>query len=64
MSTQVAQPQPTAAQRMSGIASSYAASSAINAVIRLSIADLLADGEMGVAELAKKTETNEDALYY
>jgi hypothetical protein len=63
MSTQVAQPQPTAAQRMSGIASSYAASSAINAVIRLSIADLLADGEMGVAELAKKTETNEDALY-
>lgn len=63
MSTQAAEQKYTGAQRLSGIANSFVASSAINAVIRLNIADLLGDGEMDAQTLAQKTETDEDALY-
>ena len=59
MSTQAAEQKFTGAQRLAGIANSFVASSAINAVIRLNIADLLGDGEMDMQSLAKKTETDE-----
>src|SRR5262245_32831917 len=44
-------------------ATGYVASSAICAVARLKIADLLKDGPKPVAELAKKTSTSEDILF-
>lgn len=53
----------TPAQRLAGIANSFVATSAINAMIRLNIADILGDGEMDVKSLASKTQTDEDALY-
>lgn len=63
MTTQAAEQKYTGPQRLAGIANSFVASSAINAVIRLNVADLLGDDEMDVQSLAKKTETDEDALY-
>ena len=45
------------------VATGYIASSALYAAITLNIADHLAPGPKGVAELAKATNANEDALY-
>lgn len=52
----------TPAQRLSGIVNSYVITSAVNAVIRLNIPDILGDGEVDVDALAKQTQTNADAL--
>lgn len=62
MATQTAEQKCTGAQHLAGIANSFVAASALNALIRLNIADILGDGEMDIATLAKKTETDEDAL--
>lgn len=61
MSTKTAM--PTGVDRLGAIASSYIASSALNAVVRLNIADLLGDDEQPASVLAQKTQSNEDALY-
>jgi hypothetical protein len=53
----------TPAQRLGGIVNSYVVASAVSAVIRLDIPDIIGDGEVGIDELAKQTETNNDALY-
>lgn len=63
MSIKAAEQKFTAAQRLAGIANSFVATSAINAVIRLNVADILGDAEMDVQTLAGKTQTDEDALY-
>lgn len=63
MSMQATEQKPTGAQKLAGIANNFVASSAIGAVIRLNIADILGDGEMDVRELAKLSESHEDALY-
>lgn len=60
--TQVTEQKYTPAQRLGGVANSYVVASALNAAIRLNIAETLADGEIEIGELARKTETNEDAL--
>jgi len=45
------------------LATGYMASANMNAVTRLKIADLLAQGPKSVAELAAATSVNEDILY-
>lgn len=56
-----AQPQP--AEVLMQFACGFMASRALSIVAELRIADLLANGPKPVAELAKATKTNEDALY-
>ena len=51
------------AQQVLQVATGYIASSALYAAITLNIADHLARGPKGVAELATATTANEDALY-
>lgn len=63
MSTQTGAPKCSPAERMAQMANSFVITSAISAVIRLNIADLIGDSEMNIATLAEKTETNTDALY-
>jgi len=52
----------TPAQKLGGIANSYVVGSALNAMIRLGIADILGDREVDVETLAKETQTHEDSL--
>lgn len=61
MSTQSQQPDP--AELALQLATGYVASSCINAVTRLGIADLLSRGPKHVAELAEATATTEDILF-
>jgi hypothetical protein len=63
MSKQMSLPTMSPLERLQNIAGGYVAASAINAIVRLNIADLLAAGEQDVSQLAKQTHTNEDALY-
>lgn len=61
MST-VTRPSLQAIQTLGQIANGYSASSALNAIARLEIADLLQDKPMSIGDLAKRSSTNEDAL--
>jgi hypothetical protein len=54
---------PDPAQQILNIATGYMASTALYAAITLNVADHLADGPKDVAELARTTGANEDALY-
>jgi hypothetical protein len=51
------------AQQVLQVATGYMASSCLYAAITLNVADHLKDGPLGIAELAKKTGANEEALY-
>jgi hypothetical protein len=55
--------QPDAGQQLLQLATAYVPNAALWVAAELNIADLLADGAKPVAELAAKTNTNEDALY-
>ena len=54
---------PDPAQQILQIATGYMASTALYAAITLNVADHLAGGPKDVAELARTTGANEDALY-
>ncbi|MCU1283876.1 MAG: methyltransferase [Acidobacteriales bacterium] len=54
---------PNPQQQLLQAAMGYVVSSAVYTATKLGIADLLADGPKPVAELAKQTQTHEDALY-
>lgn len=56
-------PHVAASQHIYQIATGYIPSAALHAVVKLSIADHLNSGPRTVAELAKTTGANEDALY-
>jgi hypothetical protein len=58
-----APPEAAASQRVFQIATGYIASAALYAAAKLRLADHLADGPKGVADLARATGANEDALY-
>jgi len=51
------------AQQVLQVATGYMASSCLYAAITLNVADHLKDGPLSIAELAKKTGSNEEALY-
>jgi len=55
--------QPTPADHVLQVGAGYIASIALNVAIELNVADLLAAGPRGVAELARESKTNEDGLY-
>ena len=57
------QPQLQPAELLMQVGCGYIASRALNIAVELNIADLLSAGPKPVAELAKTTRTNEDALY-
>lgn len=63
MSTKLNEPVVTANDKLLQIAHGYMASSALNAVARLGIADILAEGCLSVRELSERTGTSEAALY-
>jgi SAM-dependent methyltransferase len=54
---------PAAAQHVFQLATGYIVSTALQIAVRLKIADRLAGGPRDVADLARETGTNEDALY-
>jgi hypothetical protein len=56
-------PSPDPAQQVLQVATGYIASTALYAAITLNVADHLADGPKDVAELARMSHSNEDALY-
>lgn len=62
-STAPLQQQPTPADHALQIASGYLASVSMNIVIELGIPDKIAAAPRQIAELARETTTNEDALY-
>lgn len=57
------QNQPNPVEMTMQLATGYVASSCLNAVTRLKIADLLANGPKPVADLASAASVNEDILY-
>jgi O-methyltransferase len=61
----IAPPKPQAqdAERMLQLATGFVFTAALQPIVRLNIADLLAGGPLPVSELARRTESNEDALY-
>ena len=63
MSTPPVPPEAAAAQLGFQIAWGYVGSSALHAALELGLPDRLAAGPKPVAELARETGTNEDALY-
>src|ERR1044071_5612493 len=60
-STEAQSPDPL--QQLMQIATAYVPNAALWVAAELKVADLLAKGALPVAELAKKTNTKEDALY-
>jgi hypothetical protein len=62
MSTQVKAPNISAAEKISCIANGYVAASALNAMVRMGVADLLAKGAMPVDKLAEQTGSHADSL--
>ena len=60
---QPAAQQPNPAEHILQVGSGYLASISLNIAVQLNIADLLAAGPRPVTELARETQTNEDALY-
>ena len=63
VSTPTAPPDVQASQHVFQIALGYIASTALYAAVKLEIADQLASGPRPVADLARATGANEDALY-
>jgi SAM-dependent methyltransferase len=63
VSTPTAPPEVEASQHVFQIALGYIASTALYAAVKLKIADQLAGGPRPVADLARETGANEDALY-
>ena len=63
VSTPTAPPDVQASQHVFQIALGYIASTALYAAVKLEIADQLAGGPRPVADLARSTGANEDALY-
>ena len=61
--TSVPRPQAQDAERVLQLATGFVFTAALQPIVRLKIADLLADGPLPAAELARRTGTNEDALY-
>ena len=61
--TSVPRPQARDAERVLQLATGFVFTAALQPIVRLKIADLLADGPLPVAELARRTGSNEDALY-
>jgi hypothetical protein len=59
----VARPQTEDFQRLMQLGTGLMYTAAIQPIARLKIADLLAEGPLPVAELARKTGSNEDGLY-
>jgi len=59
----VPRPQAQDAQRVMQLATGLVFTAAMQPIARLKIADLLADGPLPVTELARQSESNEDALY-
>ncbi len=59
----VSQPNVQDAERMLQLGTGFIFTAALQPIVRLNIADLLADGPMSVSELARRTESNADALY-
>jgi hypothetical protein len=56
-------PEVAATQLLFQIATGYMASAALQTVLKLGIADHMSGGPTSVADLARKTSVNEDALY-
>src|SRR5215510_11539824 len=56
-------PEAAATQLLFQIGTGYMASAALQTVLKLGIADHMSAGPTFVAELARKTSVNEDALY-
>jgi O-methyltransferase domain/Dimerisation domain len=63
LSTPTAPPDVEASQHVFQIALGYIASTALYAAVKLHIADQLADGPRPIADLARATGADEDALY-
>jgi SAM-dependent methyltransferase len=63
VSTPAAPPVAAAAQRLIQLSTGYMVSTALYVAVRLKIADRLAGGPRSAADLARETQTNEDALY-
>jgi len=59
----VSRPQAQDAERMIQLATGFMFTAALQPIVRLKIADLLAERPLPVAELAQRTGSNEDALY-
>jgi hypothetical protein len=59
----VPRPQPQDAERVLQLGTGFVFTAAMQPIVRLNIADLLADGPLAVTELARRTASNEDALY-
>ena len=59
----VPRPQPQDADRVMQLATGIVFTAAMQPIVRLKIADLLADRPLAVADLARRTGSNEDALY-
>ena len=59
----VLKPQAQDRERMMQLAGGFGLTAALQAIVRLNIADLLAEGPLPVSELARRTESNEDILY-
>ncbi len=62
MPTETKKPQLGAAEIIGQLTGGYVVSSALNAITRLGVADLLAEGPESVSQLAAKTGTHEDSL--
>lgn len=59
----IPRPQPQDAERVLQLATGFVFTAAMQPIARLKIADLLADGPLPVSELARRSNSNEDALY-
>lgn len=59
----VTKPQARDFERVMQLATGLVFTAALQPVVRMKIADQLADGPLPVSELARRTESNEDALY-
>lgn len=59
----VSRPQAQDAERLIQLATGLIFTAALQPIVRLKIADLLADGPLPASELAARSATNEDALY-
>lgn len=62
MSTQVKAPNVGAAERIACVANGYVAASALNAIVRMGVPDLLAKGAQPVEKLAEQTGSHADSL--
>jgi len=59
----VSRPQAQDFERMMQLATGMGITAALQPIVRMNIADLLADGPLAITELARKTASDADALY-